>query len=235
MQGACQELPIAYESWWVSTEHLPREARAMGHLSPKGSSTQGHTDPVESPRKGPIWRCLDKSFSVPQKPQWVARAERTPSRQETRCWPGHGQYDVCFQELDRGNWMRKRMWACSASCKVLLLLVDVVKQKSDIRHRIHNVQCDSFLFPLSSIFQERSIREHSKRLNCWIDNTFPFTSPLLFLSQLDKHTPRAKILNNCKTLHSWRFQFPHLKNEGLKKLGSKDTSKSLWDPEVLSR
>lgn len=193
MQEACQELPVAYESWSMSTEHLPREAKAMGHLSLKGSSTQGHTDPVEWPRKGPIWRCLDKSFRVPQKPHLMARAERTPSRQETRCWPGHGQYDVCFQELGlvRGNWMRKCMWASSATCKVLLLLVDMVKQKLDIRHTIYNVPCDSFLFPLSSIFQERLIREHSKYLNCWIENTLPFTSSLLFLTQLDKHNTQS--------------------------------------------
>lgn len=53
MQGACQELPVAYESWSLSKEHLSKEARAVGHLSPKGSSAQGWTDP-EAPRKGPV-------------------------------------------------------------------------------------------------------------------------------------------------------------------------------------
>lgn len=51
MQGACQELPVAYESWSLSTEHLLKEVKTMGHSSPKRSSTQGCADPAEEPQE----------------------------------------------------------------------------------------------------------------------------------------------------------------------------------------
>lgn len=103
MQGLCQELPVTYESWALSTEHLPRKVRAVGAPGPEGSSDQGCADPEAAPSKGPVGdaginheRCHGSLTGWP-------RLKELKSRQKTRHCPGLGQPDVCSEEpgLDR--------------------------------------------------------------------------------------------------------------------------------------
>lgn len=143
--------------------------RALREALPKSVLTQ-----QKHPRKGPVGDA------------WV---NHTGSQGNLTWWPGLKELwagrklgdnlgtsilITVFRKLGLtgfwGNCMKKCRRTCLTSCKVLLLLVAMVKQKLDIKPSRHNVPCLSFVFPSSSIFQEELItREHSECLYCGIE------------------------------------------------------------------
>ena len=139
-----------------------------GFWGPWASSAQGCTDPEEAPRKGPVfihpinhaqrhgnltgWRGLEEP-----KNQWKKKKQAG-----TRVWmtAWHLFWRAQAWQGYWDNWMRKWMWHCSSSCKVLLLVVAVAKQKLDIRPTRRNVPLlpNPFKFHFPAVNKEDALR-----------------------------------------------------------------------------
>lgn len=79
------------------------------------------------------------------------------------------------------NWMRKWMWHCSSSCKVLLLLVAVAKQKLDIRPTRRNVPLlpNPFKFHFPAVNKEDALRMSWLRYRVQLDLLQVRVSPFI--------------------------------------------------------
>ena len=147
--------------WVMVSEHRTSPEESEGSGAPGPALPKVHWS-RRGAQEGPCVYSSNKSSTVPWKPHWVAGAEGTqePAKKKkkqarTRTW----KVWCLFWRAQAwqgywGNWMIKWMWHCSSSCKVLLLLVAVAKQKLDIGPTRRNVLCASFLTPSSSIFQQ---------------------------------------------------------------------------------